>query len=67
MKKYDIAAEKRTERMRAAREQEMNEWLLRRLHTHTKAESLREVYNALTFIVGTGTIHAGNAEKARVF
>ena len=67
MKRYDVAAERRTERMRLERERMMDEWLFQRLRTHTKAESLQETYNALTFIVGTSTLSTGNVEKTPVF
>ena len=67
MTNYDVIEARRTERMRKARERAIDELLWARLRTRTKAESLQETYNALTFIVGVKTVQTGGVEKTFVF
>jgi hypothetical protein len=66
MNGYERYENLRSERMRAERERVFDEWLLERLQTQSKAESVQALFRSLTFIVGTSDMEESRKQKTLV-
>ena len=66
MNGYERCENLRSERMRAERERKFDEWLMQRLQTQSKAESMQALFRSLTFIVGEGDMENTHKQKTLV-
>lgn len=67
MTKFDLYVEKLEMQRREEREAALNAELLCSLHTRTKEETLDELFENLTFIVGVSDVLTVNTPKTLVF
>lgn len=64
---YEKYAMKREREKKEKRNEEINAELLRALQSNTREESVRNLFCALTFVIGTATVLNGEREKSLEF
>ncbi len=67
MTKFDFYVEKLEMQRREEREEAFNAELWRALHTKTKAEVVAELFENLTFMIGSSDVLTANTSKTLVF
>ncbi len=67
MTKFDVYADEISARRRARLDERCNEYLAMRLRTKTHEESVAELWEGLTVVLGVGNMRAESKEKTLVF